>query len=122
MLHSMAELPYTEAELYSDLMSLLTCRCDYLPLCSFVTLQPPAAVPEIMKRETHRASQWLRAQFSSMWTILPDRMETRQHVIIHTQHACSIITSIDIISSLLPANNFREMTAKLTAKELQTTL
>lgn len=47
------------------------CRCDHLPLCSSVTLQASAADQEIMKSQTHCALCCVKAQFSSMLTILP---------------------------------------------------
>lgn len=71
------------------------CRCDYLPLCSFVILQPFAADQEIMKSQTHCASQWMRSSFYQCRVgcfILQDCMLTGDVVVIHPQHAYNTMT------------------------------
>jgi len=37
--------------------------CDYLPLCGLVIIQPLAAEQEIMKSQTHCASQWMEHSY-----------------------------------------------------------
>ncbi len=59
----MVKLVYSEADKVQHVFTVymqFICRCGYLPLCSFVILQPPAAHQEIMKSQTHCASQWKR--------------------------------------------------------------
>ncbi len=75
-------------------ISLFKSRCDYLSLCGFVTLQPPAADQEIMQSQTHCDSQEVGAQLSPTTTLSAtwkDRMLTKEEVIC-LHHAYTAIT------------------------------
>lgn len=67
-------------------------RCDYLPLCNFVTLQPPAADQEIQS-QTHCALTVDEgtAALNQCQSTCKDRMFTREDVVIHPH--CAWITT-----------------------------
>lgn len=87
------------------------CSCDYLPLCCFVILQPLAADQEIMKSQTHCASQWMRADYSTC----PDRMLTREDVVIHSNYADTKITTLKSLTLL--TNFLHEMPDQVATSE-----